>query len=251
MLAHQYKVWSWGDEREDGQEDCVKYDIGITVVAKRNRYQVYEVFNELVSMQLGRILGLPIPVGLITTKNDNSYYCSANISPGASDFPPADIRHLALNKADLACGIAIFDSWICNADRHAKNIFYDTDDGTVFLIDHGQSLLNTIGISHLRHRESELQLHNQFASELINFSTFCEWYERLVRIPEYTIKNSCREASVVGVDLSEALSVSEWLIKRRSNLPALFRDNQHLFTNYQPSLFPPFGCDNDPVEYSI
>lgn len=251
MLAHRYKVWSWGPERQDGQEDCIKFNAGITVVAKRHRWDAYEVFNELVAMNLGRYLGLPIPVGFVVEKDGEAFYCSGDISFAGGEFPPANLQHLAINQPRLACGITLFDSWICNADRHADNIFYDTEDGTVFLIDHGQAVLNTFGPNHLRQYSKEIILRTEFAREIRYFDSFDYWHDRLIRIPEHMITDACSQAAAVGVGMEEALETAHLLIRRRSDLRSLFREHKQLFPKFTPGLFPPFASDDDPTDYSI
>jgi hypothetical protein len=250
MLAHRYKVWSWGKKRSDGQEDCVKVNAGITVVAKRHLYEKFEVFNELVAMTLGRALGLPIPVGFVIEKDNDPYYCSGNIAPG-NEFPDADVEHLAINNPRVACGIAIFDAWICNHDRNLQNIFYDCDSGSTFLIDHGQALLGILGPKHIRQDEDRLQLYEAFAKELRDFSAFGYWYDRLVRIPEHMIMDTVRDAAGVGVDEGDAIVAGRLLVTRRSSLPALFKASKSLFPKLEKSLFCPFEADNDPVDYII
>ncbi len=251
MLAYRYKVWSWGSQRTDGQEDCIKYDLGVTVVAKRHSEVNYEVFNELVCMNLGRAMGLPIPVGMIVEKDGDAYYCSGNISSPGNDFPPADLEHLAKNQSEMACGTALFDGWVCNDDRHVENIFYDTENGDVFLIDHGQALLNIHGTQHLRQNADSLLLRKEYADELMHFSSFSDWYKKLVTIPEHMITDACREASGVGIPMNEALEVASLLISRRSKMSQLFTENKSLFPKRAKGLFTPFECDDDPIDYSI
>jgi hypothetical protein len=254
MLAHRYKIWSWGGERQSGQVDCVKYDVGIAVVAKRHLYEVYEVFNELVALRLGQAMGLPIPVGFTLEKDGNAYYCSGDVSLSGMDFPPADFEHLAINQPRIACGIALFDGWICNADRNGANLFYDTDDGTVIMIDHGNALLNSFGIRHLRQSDNEVKLKEEYCQHLRDFSSFSEWYDRLVRIPEHTIRDAMSQAASVGVDPNDATEAANFLIARRRKLWKLFHDSPSLFPKYregQKSLFSPFEFTDDSIEYSI
>jgi hypothetical protein len=252
VLAHRYKIWGdWGPQIQDGQEDCIKHFTGITVIAKRHVEYPYEVFNEIVCMHLGRILGLPIPIGMVLEHNHLTYYCSGDIAAAGGEFPPADFEHLAINEPRLTCGIALFDGWICNADRHAKNVYYDTDNGDVFLIDHGSAVLHSFGIQHLRQNTNRLVIRAEFAAEVRDFSDFRHWYDLLLRIPEGTIQAVCAEAASVGVGIDEAAEAALLLVKRRADLWKLFRDNSREFPRHQATLFSPFEDYNDPTEYSI
>lgn len=245
MLAHRYKVWSWGNQRDGGQEDCVKYDVGITMVAKRNKHHDYEVFNEIVCTELGRALGLPIPVGMVTDKNGEVYYCSGNVAP-AQEFPPADLAHLASNHPDLYCGIAVFDGWVCNPDRHGGNVFYNEDDGTVYLIDHGMAVMARRGSINLKHNEDRLPICQHFADEVLCFAAFCDWFDKLIRIPHHFIEATVREAAKVGVSLDDAIEAGQLLIARRSVLCNLFSSNKAAFPKLADSLFTPFKCEDVP-----
>lgn len=251
MLAHRYKVWSWGNERTDGQDDVIKYNAGLTVVAKRHRHEKFEVFNELVAMHLGRALGVPVPVGFVVEKDNEPFYCSGNIAIG-DEFPDADLEHLAINQPRMMCGIALFDGWICNHDRHAANIFYDTDSGRVWLVDHGQAVLGILGPKHLRQDESCLCLRDEFASEVRDCSSFPEWYERLMGIPDRMILDAVKDAAAVGIGETDALVAGSLLIARRLSLRGMFRDScKSLFPKFAPCLFPPFEAGYDSGDFTI
>lgn len=252
MLAFQYKVTDWGAELTGGQEDCEKFHVSITFVAKRNSHSKTEVFNELVCMQLGRLVGLPVPVGLIVQKGGEPFYCSGNIY-GGGEFPPANLSKLAQNLPEMACGIAVFDAWVCNSDRHAGNIFYDRATGTVFLVDHGRAILAEDGCRHLRQEKNRLELREEFAKELCDFSTFWVWRDRILEIPEHAIRATLADAAKVGICEHEASAAGDLLLERRGELGALFEAHAGtLFPRMQQPLVP-FNrkANDDPPEYQI
>lgn len=252
MLSHRYKVWSWGSRISKDDDDWIKYRVGLTAIAKRHIETPYEAYNELVAMSLGRMLGLPIPIGFVMEHDGSVYYCSGHFSASGGEAPDADVEHLAANQRKIACGIVLFDAWICNTDRHAKNLFYDSDEGRVFLFDHGAALLSYSGQENLQQNEDTIVIHPDFANEVFDFGDFNDWYDKLLRIPDFAITSASINAQSVGVTEIEAHAVSRFLIRRRSKLWSIFKENvQGTFPKYQPSLFPVFGHHNDPIDYSI
>lgn len=203
-------------------------------------------------MNLGRMLGLPVPVGFIVEKDGDPYYCSGNISLPSGEFLPADLAHFAEHKAEIACGTAVFDAWVVNSDRHGENIFYDADEGDVFLIDFGNALLGSCGIHYLKQHLDQLLIRVEFANELMDFSSFTDWQYKLFQIPENAILATCLEASSVGVDESEAREVAQILTSRRRVLWKLFHANESQFPKRENSLFSPFEYVNDDsIEFTI
>lgn len=121
----------------------------------------------------------------------------------------------------------------------------------MYLIDHGAALLAARGPVNLRQNADRLPIREEFANELREFDHFCEWYDRILRIPAHFIEATVREAAKVGVDEAHAREVGSLLISRRSSLCQLFRRHKSQFPNVIESLFTPFTCDDDPVEYCI
>jgi hypothetical protein len=251
LLAHRYRVWSWGDRISSGGDCIEKRHVGLTGIAKRHRTSPYEVYNELVAMALGRILGLPIPIGFVLEDCGNLYYCSGNFFAAGGEAPDADIEHLAANERRIACGVVLFDAWIGNRDRHSRNIFYDIDGNRLHLFDHGDSLLNYAGVANLEKLENTIEVHEDVAREVFDFSSFRDWHRRLLAIPDLLISDIAWQAASAGVKEEEARDVAAFLRRRRAKLPDLFEANVSIFEKYRADLFSPFRDHDDPIDYSI
>ena len=84
--------------------------VGVAGLAKgANQDQPFAVANELVCGNLAQAIRLPIPPGFIVDWEGQPYYVSLNFNLAGEDLPPADIVNLVARKADLACGIVLFD----------------------------------------------------------------------------------------------------------------------------------------------
>lgn len=257
MLAHQYQVWpklGWGDDLDPNDPKEKRY-VGITTVAKRDRDSAFEVFNELVAMRLGQLMGLPIPPGVIVENDGKTFYCSAHVSAASGDLPNADLERFAADKEDDACGVMVFDAWIANCDRHDENLWYDYYGNKCFLFDHGMSLLGGSGRTALTSNRDRLAIRVDspcLAEHLQSLSFFDHWHSRICDIPAHAIRSAVRDAASVGVDEALAHECGEWLLVRRGRLPQLFRNQRNDFPKVRPTLFDPFQNNDDcSPEYHI
>jgi len=91
MLAHRYQVWGWGARASKGSDRCEKYPVGVITWAKRDLDSPYEVYNELVAMNLGRAMGMPIPPGVVVEREQVPFFASLRIGIEGSDLPDADV----------------------------------------------------------------------------------------------------------------------------------------------------------------
>lgn len=256
MLAHCYQLWedAWSGE-DDKDDDIERRYVGITAVAKRNRHVPYEVFNELVAMSLGRLVGLPIPNGMVVAKGNNSYYASCHIMGAGGQMPPANLARFCQEQKSEACGVLLFDAWIANTDRHDENMWYDYYANKYFLIDHGRALLNGSGAIHMESNRERLGIRVDppcLSEHVTTFSNFPFWYDRLKLIPECTIRSIATQAATVGVDSDLADQCADWLIRRRRVLPELFTAEKDLFPKLEQSLLDPFGdCHDCQPDFTI
>ncbi|MEM7478421.1 MAG: HipA family kinase [Planctomycetota bacterium] len=258
MLGHRYHIHknAWGPNKATGLSQRQRRIVGINALAKKNPDHEFEIYNELVASRLGQYMGLPIPVGMVLEKDSELFYASCHVSAATEELPDADLNRFCRDKADLACGVMVFDAWTANDDRHLENIWYNYYEDETFVFDQGNALLSDEGESHLHSAEKCLCVRyandalSQFITSLDSFSI---WYEAILRIPTSAITALVIEASAVGVDKMLGEKVGAWLLKRREILPRLFRDEVGRFPRLEMSLLDPFaGYENDPPpEYII
>src|SRR5258707_13024677 len=143
MPVLRYKIWAWGgvDSSAGGVSD--QYLVGIQTRAKKGTEEtsIYTVPNELICCQLGQVLGLPVPTGVVIERNEEAYYASLDFNIEGHNLPPADTAALARDQPFLVCGILAFDAWVVNPDRHSRNLSYSALTSRVYLFDHGHAFL--------------------------------------------------------------------------------------------------------------
>jgi len=255
-LTCNYHIWpdGWGPDW-DVDEPNEKRNVGILAVAKRDRESSFEVFNELVAMRLGQMIGLPIPTGVVLEHEGNHYFCSLRIAADGNELPPANLEKFACEREEDSCGVMVFDAWIANTDRHNENLAYDYYANDYSIFDHGRGILGTSGRSHLLSNRDRLGVRvdsDCLADHFRSFGWFSRWYDRICEIPDPAIERIVKEASTVGVENELASECVTWLLDRRRRLPELFRKHEDLFPRMERNLFDPFGDDDDHTpEYHI
>jgi hypothetical protein len=256
MLAHKYQIYkkAWGRE-VDPDSDIEQRLVGITAYAKRDRHNPYEVFNELVAMQLGRLIGLSVPPGMVVEKEGSLYFASMHILETGGSLPDCDFARFCREMRREACGTMVFDAWIANNDRHDENMWFNYYDSEYFLIDHGQSLLGNGGEVFLHSNRDRLHIRTSTPalSEFItSFVDFRHWYDLIKAIPPDSIRRVVNEAAKVGIDHLLANMTADWLIERRARLPRLFSMERGSFPKLIETLIDPFSDSNDTFpEYCI
>lgn len=245
MLAQQSN--NWGFPQVPVERYVIQRTSIIEIVLQSANDSKYGLFNELVAAQLGRVFGLPIPQGLQVGQGSDASYGHVRVEGS----PPDELAEVARAKPRIICGTAVFDAWICNQYRSIKHMLFEKATNRLFLIGHGSALLGDVGPQRIRQHESRIDLDASFATEVRDFSTFGDWYRRLVQIPEYVIMDTVRDAARVGVSEEDAVVTCRLLIARRSSLLALFRTHKHLFPNRLPSLYSPLDILDYPQDYVI
>lgn len=241
MPAMHYKIWQWGSPDTQGSGEA--YNVGLTSRAKRaDEHQPFIVANELIALRLGKVLGLPIPDGVIIEREDVPYFASMNFNIEGLNLPPADPTASAREIPSLACGILVFDIWIVNRDRHAKNLHFDKTRKALYLFDHGHALYEHTGFDRLLKNTDSLGIGPHcLAPEISNLMYVEEWVERLFKIPDFYIRESISEGVRVGVPINELSEYAAFLKDRRGKIPGLIKDNRGLFQSAPADLF--FAAD--------
>jgi hypothetical protein len=226
----QYKIWGWGPETYEGRN--IQFNVGVSTKAKRSEDNSYEIANEMLCLRLAHALKLPVPSGGVIKKDDQLYFASLVFSLAEETLPKptwSDIQAIVANDPWLACGIVVFDSWICNDDRHRGNIRYNRESQQAILIDHGSSPFYG---SSPEKAEAELESfrdklvvnHNThcLAAKITSLSDFAEWHSRIKAIPDYFIRETVHESVELGLPESQEEFLSDYLLKRRERLKLIF-----------------------------
>ena len=229
MPATTYKVFQWGNRVGVGAMASVH--VAVSGVAKTSTPDLpLAVVNELICADLARAVKLPIPPSfLVHDKEAKPYHVSLNFHLSGEDLPPADAAAIATDFPELACGVILFDMWVCNGDRHAYNIAYDKTLRQVTLFDHSHALLHgQHGQNFLENLRSQPAIGGHcLASQIKRVDGFGTWQDRINSVPEFYIREAVHQTVDLGLMTSElAQFATDYLLDRRKRLPELIQGHR-------------------------
>lgn len=104
----------------------------------------YVAANELIAVRLGRHIGLPVLDHAVAQTGTDLFFASQLMTTGT--YAPAITEALlaSCSNRDRVHGIAVFDVWLCNVDRHHENLVVRQRRGGVDLLllnDHSHLLV--------------------------------------------------------------------------------------------------------------
>lgn len=215
----------------------------------------YAVANEFICSEFGRLAGLSIPPGALTTSTVDR----KTIMFSCLDFE-SSFGELVNAESDRCCellleectGLALFDMIIANPDRESWNLRTNDSLSPTFIrvFDHADALFNVVGKERFdkqplwsglswppprREKESHFLLPN-----LCNGEFFARWCDKFHRIPSFQIKNIFSAARRSGITAAEAKAAYDFIMFRKNNIQKIAEANRSLFCS---SFFdPPEGA---------
>lgn len=231
MPASHYKIAEWGDPLNDGVSES-RY-INVNGVAKTNLpLEPHIVANELICARLALAVGLPVPPGFLVMKDGEPWFVSLNFNLAGEPLPPIRPQLLVARKPELCAGIVLFDAWVLNPDRHARNLAHDTSTDDVQIFDHSRALMPT----DMAQRQYAEQMVDSpaigahcLARELTDASAFKGWHQRIMAIPEHQLTDALQAAVDVGLEPGNVGFFMDYLLERRSRLPNIVAANPLVF----------------------
>jgi uncharacterized tellurite resistance protein B-like protein len=240
MPATSYKVFQWGNRVGAGAMASV--NVAVSGVAKTSTPELpLAVVNELICADLARAVRLPIPPSfLVHDKDAKPYHVSLNFHLSGEDLPPADAAAIATDFPELACGVILFDMWVCNSDRHASNIAYDKAMKQVTLFDHSHAFLHgQQGKTFLENLRSQPAIGGHcLASQIMKVDGFKTWQDRISAVPEFYIREAVQQTVGIGTMTADlAIFATDYLLDRRKRLPELIQAHRALFPKVELDLW--------------
>lgn len=251
MAVMTYELWLDPKGRPVEKDKTGRHDdrkkslVGILALAKsRSANAPLEFASEMIAGELARTLRLPVAGGVFVNKERDRWYASFNFNSFAKeDLPdviPVMVNRIIATRPDIAAGIVAFDMWVCNEDRHDKNIAWNDDEEEVFIFDQGEALMGSSDTRRRLERIRRLQLLGIGDHCLVNAikdtSTLNPWFAKIEAIPEGFICEIISEAETLGLTRSDGKFLADFLLERRSSLPLLVSQNIAEFRGAQ-SLF--------------
>jgi hypothetical protein len=212
------------------------YYVTIQAVAKVNGAPApYCVPNEIICAEIGRFLGLPVPPwGVVSAPNmaDPHWFASLDFNLTGNALPPVDPQICFAQLPDLATGLFLFDTLIANSDRHNGNFSVDTlvNPPQMNVFDHSHALFGaTAGAGQARLHDLINRLAVTGGSHtrgnrhclidvIANDKYFEKWLQRIQKMPDFFIEESCDSPVGMGIEGSDAHEAAAFLKHRRDNL---------------------------------
>ena len=240
MSATHYKIADWGDPVGEGVSGS-RY-INVTGVAKTNvPGEPHIVANEYVCARLATAVGLPVPPGFLVKKGDEPWFVSMDFNLSGNVLPPILPDLLLAHNPQLCAGIVLFDAWVLNPDRHAKNLAHDTTTDAVVIFDHSRALMPT---DRPQREYAEAMVDKPaigahcLAAVLKDASTFKYWHQRLMAVPEHQITDALKDAAEVGLEPGNVDFFRQYLLDRRVALPNIVANNTGVFPSLNLGTLP-------------
>jgi hypothetical protein len=220
----------------------------VPVVAKTNCSSTpYCVPNELVCGELGKFLGLPVPLGEVcysTSSNHQLFYVSLNFNLIGSTLPPVNTTRCVKELPEQSAGLLLFDILIGNADRHGRNLSVDflTKPPTMTIFDHGHALFGKDpgkGVARLERLRDRLAIsggsrtqgnRHCILDQIDTDAHFGSWLERIRLLPNYIFDDLCGELPGLGCTKEEAAAAADFLKHRSTHLERIVMANKSEFT---------------------
>jgi len=231
MPATHYKIADWGDPVGEGVSDARLISVsGVAKTSKATEPNI--VANEYVCARLAAAVGLPIPPGFLVKEDGTSWFVSLNFNLSGEKLPPIIPRLLVARKPELCAGILLFDAWILNPDRHAKNLMHYEKTDAVQVFDHSRALMPT----DLPQQQYATSMVNSpaigahcLAPVIADGSTFTHWHQRIMAVAEHQITDALNEAAEVGLEPANVNFFRDYLLDRRTRLPNIVAANTSVF----------------------
>lgn len=193
----------------------------------------YTVANEYICGQLAGAIGLPVPPATIAKLDDGgvAFVCLRFGHKGDS-LPPVNPPDIVSARANLSAGLAIFDCWVINQDRHPGNLAFLPEAG-LSVFDHGHALLGTTaggGIAHLQGMKDVPLWSGCLVPHLKSCDDLARWVHRVNAVPDDLVTEIAERAWRLGaITRDEASTVSEVLNHRKRRLGAFVDEHHDLF----------------------
>ena len=199
----------------------------------------YLLTNELIAAKIGTYLGLPVPPYCIVMDDNLPYFASLNFNLSAERLPPVNPMAFVSTFPDIACGIVILDAYICNDDRHARNIAAVMDKASprCNIFDHDRSLLGPkkgLGIARLNGMGSSIGIDSLhcLARQITEAAGLVAWLQRVEVLPRWVIAEAVNDTEALSETTREERDrLIGFLDDRKSSLRQIIQASSHLFPN--------------------
>jgi hypothetical protein len=194
----------------------------------------YVAVNELLSALLGQALGLPVLDFALVEMNGQTLFASNWMQAGSFDSCISETTFAQCGNRDRVYDIAVFDTLICNEDRHAQNLIVrrnrrsgQPDRLAMVLNDHSRALIppnmtpSTLSawLGATPDRFVKLDFIRQ---SIAQFAPLEAAIEAIEQISEDQMRSLVRIISSDVLDPGDLFAVEQFLLERRAELRTVF-----------------------------
>jgi hypothetical protein len=223
---------SWGEPTSEGNTGAF-YGTVHAVIKRESHGTTRHVANELLANRLAAALGLPVPAGALVDDEMRSSVAASDRPTHRfayacfrlgqfNSLPAGVLPAIAAAHPLMAAGITVFDHWIANGDRHARNIVA-TSKIPLMIYDHG-CILGGESRASLLDQDPMMGVTGGLGPHLGTASHLMRWIDAVKSLPA-PLFSSCldqiRNAKLLTV--VETNHMMSWLDTRRTHLEQLVR----------------------------
>ncbi len=231
MPSSTYKVFSTGAAVGDGVTQSIYVSIA-GIAKKASPAHPYIVANELICNRIGLALLLPCPPGAIMEHGGEPYFFSLDFNVAGHSLPPITPANVTDQLPRESWGVISFDTFIMNADRHRKNIAFDTATKKLHIFDHSHALLGPSGDIDARLLSADKQMcigKHCLAREIATDDGKTASLNRIGSLPDYFLDGVVDAAARFGIPADKKQPVSDFLKRRRDSIETLVTSNAGSF----------------------
>lgn len=225
-----YHVSTWRDPVAEGVSDTRLVSLEGFAKVNSDKYP-YCVANEYLASRLAVRVGITVPPGTLVHSDKAGEVGWVTLSYG-DPLPPANPGSVVADLPSMSAGLVVFDIFIINTDRHARNVAYRPSQKRLEVFDHSHALfgpkqgkvseridgargkLAVTGATIGGNRQCLMDYVSK-PEELLG------WAEKLTKeLHEAFLIEACREVheADLGPTKSECDEVAEFLLSRREHL---------------------------------
>lgn len=237
-----YKVVTWGSPVGHGVSDSLH--LHLSAIGKTDSPTgPFCVVNELISGEIGHRLRLPVPPFCVVQDNTSQpFFASLDFNLTGLSLPPVFASDFATNFPQAVGDLLVFDTYICNSDRHAGNLSADYPANRYNAFDHSHAVLGGThhgvpGLSRLALAASSLVMDGSIGGNrhclldvLIESQRLVPMIERIEGLEDYFIRDIVDSSAEYGLDTATQSGLFDFLRARRDGLRILINTNRASFT---------------------
>jgi hypothetical protein len=235
--VHKFRALEWGELVGSGATNP-RY-VTFQAIAKIDWEEHFCVAGvEFLCGRLAQLLGIPCPIGGITTTEDNkTAYFSLDFSDLTVTPAPIVPPQFIGDHLDIATGIALFDSWILNNDRSVQNLaVVGTGLGAPIAFDHSHALGangTRTSLLGLHRRVTEPLAHHCLQNALDDGRYVAAWRDRIRAMSRELMLPAFQQVVALGaLTEAEASSVLDFVVHRRDHAMAAMTALFHNVNNW-------------------